>query len=83
MGEFVIYRHGKNPSNQMNSDRVPVAAVEAESDAHAIDLVTGASYPTILEGQYLSAVPRSESTIEDWEVAAAMEIMEAVILQHY
>jgi len=83
MSEFVVYRHGKNPSNQMHSDREPVAAVEAESAGDAIELVSSASYVKILEGQHLSAVPRSESPIEDWEMAAAMEIVDNIILQHY
>ena len=83
MSKFVVYRHGKNPSNQVNSVRVPVSAVEAESVEHAIKLVTDTSYVEVLEGQYLSAAPRSESIAEDWEMAAAMEIVDNIILQHY
>lgn len=41
MGEFVVYRNGRNPSNQPNSDQIPVSAVEAVSATHAIVLVAG------------------------------------------
>lgn len=75
MAEFVVYRHGKNPSNQMHSDREPVAAVEAESAQDAIKLASRVPYITILEGQHPSAAPRSESPIEDRDIAAAMEIV--------
>lgn len=83
MGEFVVYRNGRNPSNQPNSDQIPVSAVEAVSATHAIELVAGASYITIMDGQYLTASPLSESTIDDWEIAAAMEVLDNIILQHY
>jgi hypothetical protein len=83
MGDFVVYRHGKNSYNQMHSDRVPIAAVEAKSARHAIELVRSLSFTSILDGQYLSAVPRSELPVEEWETVAAMEFINNIILQHY
>lgn len=83
MAEFLVYRTGRNRSNQPNADEVPVAAVEAKSAAEAIGLVSCLSYITIREGQCLSAVLRSEAPDEDWQTAAATEFIENVIMQHF
>ena len=62
---------------------MPVAAVEAESAAAAIQLVSRLSYITVCERQYLSAALRSEAPDEDWQTVAAVEFMENVIVQHF
>ncbi len=83
MAEFVVYRHGRNSSDQPHADLVPVAAVNADSAQHAIDLVRRTSRLRMAGGQFLSAVSRSDAPDEDWQTAAATEFMEEVILQHF
>jgi hypothetical protein len=81
--QFVVYRHSSHPSHQPPANAAPVAVVEAESPAAAIELVTRSGYIPVREGQHLSALPRAEVPDEDWEIAAAMEFMGEVISQHY
>ncbi len=83
MAQFVVYRQGSHRPHQPPTNAAPVAAVEAESPAAAIELVTRSGYIPVREGQHLSALPRAEVPDEDWETAAAMEFMGEVISQHY
>jgi hypothetical protein len=83
MPEYVIYRHGRNPANQPMAEKMPVAAVEAETGSKAMAIAQHGPWITVHEDQHLSAVLRSRAPADDWEAAAEKELVQSVILQHY
>jgi hypothetical protein len=62
MPQYVVYRHGWDPTNQDPSrglpEKMPVARVDAGSPEEACRLA--ARDVTLVEGQYLSAAPADE-----------------------
>ena len=70
MTSYLIYRHGSNSANQSMCNTMAIAIVEAASKEAAIAIV--AEDHTVYANQFLSAVPESKASREDWN-AVVME----------
>ena len=70
MTSYLIYRHGSNFANQSMCSKLAIAIVDATRKDAAI--VQAAEDHTVYANQFLSAVPESKASREDWN-AVVME----------
>lgn len=85
MRPFLIYRHGANRANQSLCDKMPVAIVEAESAAEALEEESDpkpsiyssrwlklAPHVTAWANQTFSAVTEDKADADDWNAVVEL-----------
>jgi hypothetical protein len=77
MKEYIVYRHGLAEATQSASqglpEKMPVARIEAESEADACRLAT--QLVAVSPGQYLSAEPAEAADAEEANINRRVEAL--------